>query len=119
MLGGGQGEAGDGDAEPLGEARGGGAVAAADVDQMLAGLGHEPPADQIGERVGGLGGAFASRGPQAVMDMLAPDRAVDGIELVIMAGDVGGAGGRVGDDHEISCRNFRPMVNEINTIFVS
>ena len=89
VLGGGQSEAGDRDAEPLGEAGGGGAVAAADVDETSPGRGREPLADQIGERLDRLGGAFAAGAPEAVMDMLAPDRAVDRIELVIMAGDVG------------------------------
>ena len=88
-LGGGDRHAGDGDAVALGQHLGGGAIAAADVADRLAGaqaqtLGHQPD-----QRLGGLCRGLLPGCPVAVMDVLAPDVAVEGVQLVIMVRDGG------------------------------
>src|SRR3954471_7642354 len=98
-LGFGEGEAGHRHAAMLREPAGGRAVAAAYVDEALAGLEREPLGDQPDQRLGRLGRALPAGAPIAVMDMLAPDAAIGDIKLVIMARDVGGRLRAVGIDH--------------------
>jgi hypothetical protein len=84
--------AGNGDASDLGAAiggqhAGGGAVAAADI----ADSGATPDPTAVGyvadELEGGFVMAFVATQPEAVMDVVTPDVAVELVELVVMAGD--------------------------------
>ena len=87
------------DAMALGELRGARPIAAADVDDLLARREGEPLGDELDQRLGRLARAFRPRPPQPVMDVLAPDRPIGLVELVIMAADVGGGLGRAREDH--------------------
>jgi hypothetical protein len=95
----GQGEAGDFYLQLIGEAGGGLAITAAYVCEAVSWRRCELPSNQIRQGVGRLLDTLSAAAPQAVMDVLAPYLAIDVVELVIMAGDVGAALRGVRFDH--------------------
>lgn len=87
------------DAVALGQANRGGPVAAADVAHRLARGEVEPGGHEVDQRVGGRRPALAAGGPEAVVDVLAPDLAVERVELVVMGSDGRRGLGPVRADH--------------------
>ena len=63
------------------------AVAAADVADRLARGEVQPVGHEIDQRLHGRRPALTARRPETVMDVLAPDFAVEQVELVVVSGD--------------------------------
>lgn len=99
----GEGEGGDVEAVGFGEPTGRGAVAAADVGEVVAGFEGEGRGDALEEVEGGVVDAafVVVVVPEAVVDVVAPGVSVEVVELVVVTGDVGGGEGDPGGDHGI------------------
>ena len=65
-------------------------IAAADVADVLSGLQSQPVGQMRDQRLDRLIRSLIAFRPEAVMDVLAPDLAIEGVELIVMLGNVGG-----------------------------
>ena len=92
-----------------GEPAGRGAVAAADVGEVLAGLEGEGCGEFLKEVDGGLLGAarIVLPVPESMVQVLAPEGPVAFVELVVVTGDVAGSSLVSGGNHGVSLGRIR------------
>lgn len=97
----GKGEGGDVDVVVVGEPAGGGTVAATDVGEAVARFEGKAGGDPFEEVEGGLldAAVVVAVVPETVVDMVAPDVAVELVEFVVVTGHVGCGEGDFGGDH--------------------
>ena len=95
------------------------AIAAADVADGLARGEVEAVGNEIDQCLGRLVRRFRARSPIAVMDVLAPDLAVEGVELVIVRRHRGGGLGAPRQDHAGSADQEPVSTIETATAVVS
>src|SRR6185312_8977348 len=75
------------------------AIATADVADVLSGLQGQSAGQMRDQRLDRLIRGLIAFRPETVMDVLAPDLAIERIELVVMLGNVGGGLDLSWDDH--------------------
>lgn len=102
----GEGEGGDVNVVLFSDPAGGGAVAATDVGEAVAGFEGKGGSDSFEQVEGGFldDAVVVGTVPEAVVDVVAPDVAVELVEFVVVTGHVEGGEGNFGGDHVLMSR---------------